>query len=269
MLKQRIFTACILVPIVLAILFYLPPLAFCFLVSFVLLIGAWEWSALMGLRSKRQRWIYIGIIALLFAMTLFSVYFSLAIACLWWIIAMVLVYVYPRGSQHWSKSMVVRGIMGALVLVPCWVALNYIRNQSDGIYALLFLLILIWGADISAFFVGRKFGRKKLVPQVSPGKTVAGLYGALICTFFITLIALLVCQIPLSFWFGSILISLLTVFFSIVGDLTESMLKRVAKLKDSGQMLPGHGGLLDRIDSLTAAAPVFVVCVLIFSSLMS
>jgi phosphatidate cytidylyltransferase len=176
---------------------------------------------------------------------------------------------YPRGSNYWAKSTLMRGIIGVFVLVPCWLALNYIRNQSDGIYALLFLLILIWGADTTAYFVGKKFGRTKLAPQVSPGKTVVGLYAALICTFIIACIALLICQIPLRFWFGGILISLITVFFSIIGDLTESMLKRAAKLKDSGQILPGHGGLLDRIDSLTAAAPIFVSSVLIFSSLMS
>jgi phosphatidate cytidylyltransferase len=141
--------------------------------------------------------------------------------------------------------------------VPCWVAINYIFIQHEGRLALLFLFILIWGADSAAYFVGKKWGKHKLAPQVSPGKSIEGMMGALVFTILLAIITQLLCRIPLERWHWGILLSLLTVIFSIVGDLFESMLKRNAGIKDSGNILPGHGGLLDRIDSLTAAAPVF------------
>jgi phosphatidate cytidylyltransferase len=149
--------------------------------------------------------------------------------------------------------------MGAFVLVPCWASINYIRNQDEGPLGLLFLFVLIWGADSAAYFVGKKWGTKRLAPYVSPGKSWQGLMGALLVSTLIVLTTLWLCNVPFPIWPWAIVLSLVTVLFSIVGDLFESMIKRQAKVKDSGKLLPGHGGVLDRIDSLTAAAPIFVL----------
>jgi phosphatidate cytidylyltransferase len=154
-------------------------------------------------------------------------------------------------------------LMGFLVLIPCWAALNYLRSLHDGIYTLLFLFALIWGADSAAYFVGRKWGKHKLAPQVSPGKSWQGLCGALVCALFIAAIAGWLSETPIQLWWRGAVIAVVTVLFSVMGDLFESMIKRQAGVKDSGQLLPGHGGLLDRIDSLTAAAPIFVLVMML------
>jgi phosphatidate cytidylyltransferase len=140
---------------------------------------------------------------------------------------------------------------------------NYLRNSPHGIAILLVLFALIWGADSGAYFVGKKWGKHKLLPQVSPGKTWEGLSGALGVTVIITFFSLFIFKVPYIRWPVALCLALITVLFSIVGDLFESMLKRRVGLKDSGHSLPGHGGILDRIDSLTAAAPIFASGLLI------
>lgn len=262
MLKLRIITAVILIGIIFAVLFYLPPLAFFFLTVFIALTGAWEWSNLMELKKTSQRILYLVLVAITFFAALYIPILLIFFATfLWWLFALVLILLYPRWRHWWGKSVYWRGLMGLLVLVPCWVAFNFIRsaNDGDGVYALLFLFALIAGADSAAYFVGKKWGKNKLAPHVSPGKSLQGLGGAVLYSLLIALVALWTSHIPLQVWPWAMGLSLITVLFSVVGDLFESMLKRQANLKDSGYLLPGHGGLLDRIDSYTAAAPIFAL----------
>lgn len=222
--------------------------------------AAWEWTGLMELKKPLSRIHYLIITSLVFFSVLFVPVVALFyVAAVWWLLAILLIACYPRGASCWKQSTVVRGIMGLLVLTPCWAAFNYIRSQGDGIYALLYLLILIWGADSTAYFVGKKWGRHKLIPNVSPGKSIEGVLGALIFALIAVVVTLWLADIPPLLWKWGFVLSFITVFFSIVGDLLESMLKRQANLKDSGHLLPGHGGILDRIDSLTAAAPIFAL----------
>lgn len=258
MLKQRILTALILIPLALAILFLLPISSFRFFTAFIALAGAWEWCNLMGVKRTAWRLFYCALLAVLFYAASFIVdFYLLATAFFWWLTALILVLLYPYGSGIWGKSILLRSLMGIVVLVPCWAAINIIRAQDDGVYALLFLFVLIWGADSAAYFVGKKWGKHKLAPQVSPGKSWQGFIGALLFSLLIALLALWLSKTPALLWPWAIGLSLLTVAFSVVGDLFESMLKRQVGLKDSSRLLPGHGGLLDRIDSLTAAAPIF------------
>lgn len=260
MLKKRIITAAILIPIMLAAVFYLPPNLFMGFTGAITLLAAWEWSNLMGVQQFGSRVMYIFLISfMLFGALFVPIPFILFCSLLWWLFSIVLIMLYPRTSRWWGASYYWRGLMGLFVLVPCWAAINFIRNQSDGLYALLFLFLLIWGADTVAYFVGRKWGKTKLAPMVSPGKSVQGAIGALL--FAVALAVTMFCiekgtsdACP---W--AIGLSLMTVIFSIVGDLFESMLKRQVNIKDSGNLLPGHGGLLDRIDSLTAAAPMYAL----------
>lgn len=258
MLKQRIVTAAILIPIVLGLLFFTPPYAFLVLTGLITLIGAWEWASLMQMTQAWQRKLYMVLVVLTFAVVIFiPTPYILIFASIWWFASIPLIVMYPRFSDVWGQGTVLRGLMGLVVLVPCLVAINYMRDQNDGVWAILFLFVLIWGADSAAYFAGKKWGKRKLAPLVSPGKSIEGLLGALTFTFLITLIALILCGAPARIYPWGILLSMITVVFSVVGDLFESMIKRRANVKDSGQILPGHGGVLDRIDSLTAAAPIF------------
>lgn len=263
MLKQRVLTALVLIPLTLLILFYLPADAFCFLIGLIVLGAAWEWTNLMEIKKTGWRWFYLLIIAVCLGITArIPVLYTIAASAVWWVIALLLVLLYPRASEAWGRSVTVRGIMGILVLVPCWIAVCFIR-KNEATDTLLFLFILIWGADTAAYFVGKKWGKHKLAPSVSPGKSVQGFIGALVFTVILVLGVVWFLDIPMNLWAWCFGLSLLTVVFSVIGDLFESMLKRKVGLKDSGRLLPGHGGLLDRIDSLTAAAPIFV-----FGSLM-
>lgn len=267
MLKQRIITAIILIPLTLLALFYLPAPWFCFVTALVTLAATWEWTALMEVKTSSRRVLYLVLMAALFTVMLFiHITYIFAIAFLWWILALLLVVFYPRCASCWSKGVFWRGLMGFFVLAPCWAAINFLRNEEDGISSVIFLFVLIWGADSAAYFVGKKWGSIKLAPLVSPGKSVQGLIGALCFSILFVVAILWFIDFPSQFWGWCIWLSLLTVLFSILGDLFESMLKRQAGLKDSGNLLPGHGGLLDRIDSLTAAAPIFVLGSLVLGS---
>ncbi|EKD70021.1 MAG: Phosphatidate cytidylyltransferase [uncultured bacterium] len=260
MLKQRVITAAILILITLAVLFYLPPPAFCVLTAFITLAAAWEWTNLAEVHSTSARLFYLAIIIfLLFGFLFIPVPLVLAAAFLWWVTALLLILFYPHVSDYWGKGVIARSLMGIFVLVPCWVALNYIRNVGNGIYVLFYLFILIWGADTVAYFVGKKWGKTKLAPVVSPGKSWQGAIGAILFSALIAVIFNLLGDVPSEIKIPIIFLSIMTVIFSIIGDLFESMLKRKINLKDSGRLLPGHGGLLDRIDSLTAASPIFAL----------
>lgn len=258
MLKQRIITAVILIPLVLIALFLTSDLVFGILSAVVFLIGALEWTTLMELHHFYGRLLYALVLLGILILVLFIPFqWIFLVSGIWWILALIGVIFYPRGSERWGRSMLLRGLMGILVLMPCWVAVNYIR--SENVYTLLFLFLLIWGADISAYIIGKRWGEHKFLPLVSPGKSIEGLLAALIFTMIFVLIILFVDNINVYLWPKVILLCVITVLFSVVGDLFESMMKRNIGLKDASHLLPGHGGLLDRIDSLTAAAPIFTL----------
>lgn len=268
MLKQRILTAIILIPLFLLLLFKLSSYGFAILTSIVVFLAAYEWSFLMGIKKFPFTLIYpLVVLFALFASLSLMILPLLLVTFAWWLLVAGLIISYPKTKSIWGNNILIRGLMGLLVLVPCWVALNLIRHGEHGIYTLLFLFVLIWGADSGAYFVGKKWGKNHLAPNVSPGKTFEGLYGALITSLFITSLVLWFLGLSLKMWICFLMLSILTVLFSIVGDLFESMLKRNENLKDSGHLLPGHGGILDRIDSLTAAAPVFVLGILLLAKI--
>ena len=271
MLKQRIITAAILIPIFIYLLFNLIPVGFSILTGLIVFWAATEWSLLMGIKKIGYRLIFplLILISLRYLYYYPASFYILYAACVWWVLATVLVICYPKASSLWSKSIILRGIMGVFVLIPCWLALNFMRYSVNGSYVLLYLFIIIWGADIGAYFVGRKWGKHKMAPVVSPGKSWEGLLGALITTLLLVLPFIFFYQLPYTSIPLLMCISIITVLFSVVGDLFESMLKRNANLKDSGTLLPGHGGILDRIDSLCAAAPIFILGLVVMSKFYS
>ncbi len=255
MLRTRIITAVVLVALLLAVVLWLPPIATLIVVTAVVLAGAWEWSAFLRAPAPALRVLYVGIVAVLLPLVWWLTATStgtkvvLAIAVLWWMVALMWVIFAPRRAASWSAA-----LAGLLALVPTWVALVRLRlDMSRGAQWMLFVLILVWVADIGAFFAGRRFGRMRLAPEVSPGKTWEGVMGGVTLSVLVAIAG--------SQWFGIppalfVPLCMVAVAFSVVGDLTESLLKRFAGMKYSGTLFPGHGGVMDRIDSVTGAAPV-------------
>jgi phosphatidate cytidylyltransferase len=268
MLKQRILTAAILIPIFVLLVLLLPPRGFGYLTWAFVLLGAWEWSGLMGLKTKIHRLCYPIFLSAFLPLSIFFplVLFTAVIA---WCFAFILVVLYPRGSRAWGTGIFWRGVMGLFIFIPTFCALNFLRDTNifgvnHGRYIILFLFVLIWGADSGAYFAGKKWGKTKLAPAVSPGKTWQGLAGALTTTIILAPSLYFLFPTPRPLLGVLMSLAVITVLFSVLGDLFESMLKRNVGVKDSGNLMPGHGGLLDRIDSLTAAAPVFAFgCLLV------
>lgn len=260
MLKLRLVTAVILIPLVLYILFAATPEVFRFATAVLVCLAAWEWPTLMGKTNVLMRMGYVIMsVAFLFITQLLPLTWLLTIATLGWLIQAYWVIHYPEKRIQWAGAWQV-GSMGIQVIIPCFVALNYLRELPHAHLLLIILLLLIWGADTSAYFVGRRYGRSKLIPEVSPNKSWQGFYAAIACGFLIAVIAIICLNDVFNgHGLGFLILALLTTLASVLGDLTESMLKRAQGVKDSGNLLPGHGGILDRIDSLTAAAPVYTL----------
>ncbi|WP_437881499.1 phosphatidate cytidylyltransferase [Pseudomonas sp. LRF_L74] len=261
MLKQRVITALILLPIALGGFFLLDGAAFALFIGAVVTLGAWEWARLAGFAAQGARLAYAAAVALALFLLASVVQLApvvLSLAVLWWLVAVVLVLTYPESSQLWSSARI-RLVIGLLILLPAWQGLVLLKQWPQGNWLIIAVMVLVWGADIGAYFAGKRFGKRKLAPSVSPGKSWEGFYGGLLASLLITFVVGLV----RSWTVGGLLVALigtaLVVGISVVGDLTESMFKRQAGVKDSSSLLPGHGGVLDRIDSLTAAVPLFAV----------
>ena len=281
MLKQRIITALILAPLALFAILFLPLIGFELLIAGVVGLGAWEWSSMSGMTRTISKSAYTAVIVLACLLLawvlpvemiwyqgqLNSIYrFALSVSAIWWAISFVMILLYPRFSSVWHTSKILRALFGLLTLIPTWVAVVTLRTSLydvDHFYGaslIFYVLGIVWAADIGAFFVGIKFGKHKLRPNVSPGKTIEGLMGGVFASLAIIAFAALHYHVDASRIWLWLFVGTLTVGVSALGDLNESMFKRCAGLKDSGTLLPGHGGVMDRIDSLTAAFPVFAYC---------
>ncbi|WP_298450368.1 phosphatidate cytidylyltransferase [uncultured Marinobacter sp.] len=268
MLKTRIITALILAPIAIGGIFFLPPMGFALFMAAIITLGAWEWANMSGFEQQPLRIGYAAVIAaILYGLFDVSAVPVLWLALLWWVVCFLLVRNYPAGSGWWG-SRPVRALMGVLVLVPAWVGLNHLRaagfqfgNTDNNLLVILYVFCVVWVADIGAYFAGRAFGKAKLAPRVSPGKSWAGVYGGLVAVAVLALVASALASASLVDTMMLVAATLVTGLVSVLGDLLESMLKRFRGIKDSSALLPGHGGILDRIDSLTAAAPVFALII--------
>ncbi len=272
MLKQRIITGALLGIVFLLCLFFLPWLGFTVFVALVLLIGAWEWANLASFETLYQRLIYTAATLLLMICVAFYVGMDhhlikqtevrnvLLVAGTWWALALLWVQGYPSSTVLWGSRWV-RALMGWLVLIPSWLSLSYLHQYSNGSWLILLVMMIVVIADSGAYFSGKAFGRRKLVVQVSPGKSWEGFWGGLFCCSLLGLIV--ASSTGFKEWLSLFVIVLLTALASVLGDLLESMIKRHRDVKDSGTILPGHGGVLDRIDSITAAAPIFTLGVIL------
>jgi phosphatidate cytidylyltransferase len=265
MLKQRILTAALLVPLVLWLVLFASPMVFGGALALVTLLGALEWARLGGIESRRWRGLYaLALVSILVGLwwlrTKTGLYWLHVLAGLWWLAGLVWLIRWRNATMGRTQGVSLPGLaLGLFVLASFWSALVDLRGGSNqGPLLVLALLLLIWLADTAAYFAGRRWGRRKLAPGISPGKTLEGVYGALAGLLLYGIGLHLWGLLPLPLW-QFLLLCLVTGVFSIVGDLFESLLKRRRGLKDSGHLLPGHGGVLDRIDSLLSAAPVFTL----------
>ncbi|MDX1466087.1 MAG: phosphatidate cytidylyltransferase [Halomonas sp.] len=260
MLRQRIITAAWLAPLALVGLFGLEGAGFGLFTAAIVLIGGWEWANLAGITSPARRlWPVAGLavlIALCWASGAAGATWPLWLGALGWLVNLYWVTGYPDRLAQWQSSGM-RLAMGLWVLLPAWVGFNVLRES--GAVWLLFVLLLVWGADIGAYFVGKAFGRRKLAPAVSPGKTREGVAGGLAVTAALAIVFAVWQGLDLASGLALLAATLVVTLASVLGDLLESMLKRHRGIKDSSRLLPGHGGVLDRIDSLTAAVPLFAL----------
>lgn len=275
MLRQRVFTALTLAALFLGSVLFLSLPTLALGLAAVIGLGGWEWGRLAGWQSVSARAGFVAVLAL--CMLGLFIYCDLGsrpargqvqpvlgLACLWWSFALLWVKSYPASAVFW-RSRLARSLMGLLVLACAWLAAVYLLSFPRGGLLLVVMVIIVAATDIGAYFAGTHFGRHKLAVRVSPAKTWEGFWGGMACALILAIA--LWSGIPSQLAHVSlgavITVVLSTAVASVVGDLTVSMVKRESGVKDSGAMLPGHGGVLDRLDSLCSAAPVFALGLLL------
>jgi phosphatidate cytidylyltransferase len=260
MLIKRFATAAVLVPLVVLGTLKLDNNLFGLALAFVAALGAWEYSQLIQIKRAPLKLLYSAAVAL--AALSCTFYESLLMPLLlfsavWWLFNIAWILLYPKCSYCWYSSWTVRLTNGFFIFIPMLVALSAMQHKSSEL--VLLLLVLIWSADSGAFFIGKAIGKHKLCVRVSPGKTAEGAIGGIVATLGVMMLYVYF-QLENSSSEQYIIyavLALLVAIASIAGDLFESLFKRISNIKDSGNLLPGHGGIFDRIDSLTAAAPIF------------
>ena len=264
-MKQRILTGLILAPLAIAFLLLSSGLWFALPLAAVWLLAGWEWTRLIGMRALPTRILAIALQAVLLA-ALWSIrgeglwWLAIAAGMLWWLLSLAWMRHFSFGASPTLRNRGIKLAAGGMVLLPAWVALVEIHEhpQSGAIWSLLALAV-VWAADSLAYFAGSRLGRRKLAPRISPGKTLEGVWGGLLGAALVAAVG--------GFWLGErgfplvllVGLGLLCVVFSVIGDLFESLMKRQANVKDSGTLFPGHGGMLDRLDGVFAAMPMFAV----------
>lgn len=262
-MKQRILTGLVLAPIAVAGILLSSAALFAGLLAAIWLLTIWEWTRLIGMQHAASRVVMVVIGGLMMA-GLWSFqghwiwWLSIGLGLLWWLISLLWMRHFSFAASPTPRNRLIKLVAGILVMIPAWVALVELHGHArHGPEWTLFALMLVWAADSFAYFVGSRYGRTKLAPRISPGKTREGVWGAMAGTCLVALAG--------GWWLGErgmplallVALALLCVAFSVIGDLFESLLKRQANVKDSGALFPGHGGLLDRLDGVFAAIPMF------------
>lgn len=266
MIRERVISALWVALLLVAAVLWLPAFWSAAALSLVLLAAAWEWSGFIAPGRMLPRLLFVaGAIALCALWWVISrhrpgLHALLWAACAFWCVA--LLWVFARPGRVGSARVAIGGL---LALSFAWLALVRMRTGWEhGGHMVMYALLIVWLADSGAYFAGRAFGQRKLAPLVSPGKTWAGLWGGLLACAVLALAVALLMGLPL---LPLLAVTLVAGLFSVVGDLTESLCKRFAGVKDSGNLIPGHGGVLDRFDSLLAAVPPLLLAAVLFPDL--
>jgi phosphatidate cytidylyltransferase len=262
MLKNRIITALAIAFVALAAIFFLPLWAFSLFFLLAAGFGVFEWAGFVGLESLKAKLLYTGLFALLAGLLyLEKDYFAdfIVVVSIILLFAIASILIYPRGESLYRNPWFV-GVLGLVIMLGALVSLCMLRAHEQGALWLVWLFVLTTATDVGAYFVGKSFGKNRLAKQLSPGKTWEGAVGGGIC-------ATLICASALIFWQSytwgdALLLTILLVCIAVFGDLFESLLKRTSGVKDSGTILPGHGGVLDRIDSVIAVLPILTLVII-------
>lgn len=280
-LKLRVITALVLMAGLIAASTLLSPFQFALFISLVVLMAAWEWTGFLGLQQNSGRIGYLATVAIMIIglFLMLGVYPGsqridglrsaaiLFLGLLFWLLTLFILRGYPDNTRNWNDKSKI-ALMGLFALLPTWVGIVQLKYLLPDGYLVLALIVMVAAVDIGAYFVGTALGHTKLAPKLSPNKSWEGVWGGLITCFCLGLLltwAMHRFLTPLTLGQMSALVglSLTVTFFGVAGDLVESMLKRNCQLKDSGTLLPGHGGLLDRVDALMAVTPAFVLTLLL------
>ncbi|MGR2702252.1 phosphatidate cytidylyltransferase [Vibrio campbellii] len=280
-MKQRIITALILAPLVILGIFKLPLIGFIIALTAITLLGFWEWTQFTESKSRIAAlvpavvvtglsFLFISPDAVSLNQLVAPHYTVLALGFVWWIIASTMAITYPKTTNLWQGSKALRHVFGFLTLIPFLWSVIILRASDisvdpyHGAKLVLYVCFLVWAADSGAYFAGKSMGKRKMAPHVSPNKTIEGLIGGIIAALIVGWVFAGWFDIQFTSPVHMVIITLITVVISVLGDLVESMFKRVSGIKDSSNIIPGHGGILDRIDSLTAAFPVFALLYYVF-----
>ncbi len=277
MLRTRVLTALAMIAALYLGTTFLMPFYFGVVLAVVLIPALLEWTGLMGLHKNRDKILYLLLFYVLLilsglvlelkpdanALNTSVVIIMMFIAAAFWVLMFYFIIKFPAAQSTWATSFQI-GLMGLFCMLPLWIALVQLKYMAISGYLVLALIALVSVVDIGAFFAGRKWGHKKLAPALSPKKSWAGFWGGLVsCAVLALLLVAVLHNLLFPLNPAEVALLILTALFiaviSVIGDLYESMLKRHQGIKDSGRSLPGHGGILDRIDSLIAAAPFFVL----------
>lgn len=274
MLKQRVITGVILgVLIVLGVL-YLTPMAFDLLTLLIAAIAAWEFLAIFKWDYQKRSIFLIAFLLTSIPVQILPAIPTLMIGALWWLASPYFLWRHTEDKQFHFDNLNYQALLGFVTFIPSWLGIVVIRGKF-GVEFLLYLLIIIAAVDIGSYFSGKLWGKRLLAPDISPKKTVEGLIGGVSLATFIGIVGVFLLKFKflnldyVQFNFTGlrtvsfIMLSIISCLWSVIGDLFESMLKRQAGVKDSGKILPGHGGMYDRIDSLTAAIPIFALGLLL------
>ncbi|HZX72477.1 MAG TPA: CDP-archaeol synthase [Rhodanobacter sp.] len=263
MLLQRILTALVLAPLTVLLILLPDTGIFAAIVALAFLAAWWEWAQLSGLKNRAGRIVLLLVAAVGFVL-LWLVQgpawtpWLLSAGIAWWIVACLWLRHFAFAAAPTRENLALKLVAGAFVIFPAWVALTSIHASGPhGHWWTLLALLIVWASDIGAYTSGRLFGKRKLAPQISPGKTWAGAYGAMVAGVLVAELGGWLLGARGSSMLGLAVLAAVTVAVSIVGDLIESLMKRHAQVKDSGSIFPGHGGLMDRLDSVFAALPIF------------
>ncbi len=261
MLKQRVITGLLMFALCLTVLLWFNLIAFALAIAALVLLLAWEWSALIGLKKKTHRFAYLLLTCLSLALVAWLPSLPvLVVAVLLWCLLVYVVLCYEREHVSvWVTSPWLSGLIGLLVCSALWVSMNRLFVLPQGRSWLLYSLAVVWVMDIGGYFVGRRWGRRSLSPRVSPKKTWEGMAGGLMCLLPVVLFALWHFHLFTRDGLLVFVASYLAAIFAVFGDLYESVLKRFSGVKDSGSILPGHGGVLDRMDGVLAALPLLAL----------
>ncbi len=260
-LRSRIITACCLASVVLTCIYLLPPPLTAAAFALAAILAAWEWVRFTGFTDPWRRGLYVCAFAL--ALALAYVVPALRNWVLWlgaavWVGIIIGILAYPAGAGLWSRTLV-SGSLGVILIWSAWCGILVIHDQAQGDHWLVWLFLLVSSVDVGAYFTGKKWGRTPLAPSLSPAKTWEGLAGGVLTSILICGGALALAGRMTWTWAGLILV---LVAAAVFGDLLESLIKRRSGVKDSGTLLPGHGGLLDRIDSALPTLPIFALALM-------